>query len=313
KEAAAKKQIIAAGNAASVMSPPDGGAALAATAQSPVLLSLDGYFSAPSRLKTIYPPDMDYGMGHNDGQRAEATTTPAHSSETISNGAEVLAVADLPMADTLHDLVAQAAASYTDRRAVCFQPYDKTPVYVTYLDVLQRAEELTLFLKSHTSDLENQTIGLYCHQGIHLPSWILGILRVPAAYSPLDPGAPSSFTSSLIQRCKIRYILVEEDKVEVFKLSPGWIIKDSSAVRHLHVTLFEAVKSDRRVDTGARNEAEHVPGGGGCIERSQNEEYIDIRDRKCLAYVLHTSGTTGIPKIVSVPHCCIVPNILHLR
>lgn len=32
-----------------------------------------------------------------------------------------------------------------------------------------------------------------------------------------------------------------------------------------------------------------------------------------LAYVLHTSGTTGLPKIVRVPHKCIVPNIQHLR
>ncbi|TMS20244.1 Beta-alanine-activating enzyme [Larimichthys crocea] len=32
-----------------------------------------------------------------------------------------------------------------------------------------------------------------------------------------------------------------------------------------------------------------------------------------LAYVLHTSGTTGLPKIVRVPHRCILPNILHLR
>uniref|UniRef100_A0A3Q3DII4 Aminoadipate-semialdehyde dehydrogenase n=1 Tax=Hippocampus comes TaxID=109280 RepID=A0A3Q3DII4_HIPCM len=32
-----------------------------------------------------------------------------------------------------------------------------------------------------------------------------------------------------------------------------------------------------------------------------------------LAYVLHTSGTTGLPKIVRVPHNCILPNILHLR
>lgn len=32
-----------------------------------------------------------------------------------------------------------------------------------------------------------------------------------------------------------------------------------------------------------------------------------------LAYVLHTSGTTGLPKIVRVPHSCIIPNILHLR
>ena len=32
-----------------------------------------------------------------------------------------------------------------------------------------------------------------------------------------------------------------------------------------------------------------------------------------LAYVIMTSGTTGLPKIVRVPHRCIVPNIKHLR
>lgn len=32
-----------------------------------------------------------------------------------------------------------------------------------------------------------------------------------------------------------------------------------------------------------------------------------------LAYVLHTSGTTGPSKIVRVLHKCILPNILHLR
>ena len=31
-----------------------------------------------------------------------------------------------------------------------------------------------------------------------------------------------------------------------------------------------------------------------------------------LAYVLQTSGTTGRPKPVRVPHCCIVPNIADL-
>jgi len=32
-----------------------------------------------------------------------------------------------------------------------------------------------------------------------------------------------------------------------------------------------------------------------------------------LAYVITTSGTTGLPKIVRVPHDCIVRNITHLR
>ncbi|XP_046395203.1 beta-alanine-activating enzyme [Ischnura elegans] len=32
-----------------------------------------------------------------------------------------------------------------------------------------------------------------------------------------------------------------------------------------------------------------------------------------MAYAIQTSGTTGTPKVVRVPHCCIVPNILQLR
>ena len=32
-----------------------------------------------------------------------------------------------------------------------------------------------------------------------------------------------------------------------------------------------------------------------------------------LAYAMHTSGTTGTPKVVRVPHQSIVPNVTHLR
>ena len=39
----------------------------------------------------------------------------------------------------------------------------------------------------------------------------------------------------------------------------------------------------------------------------------DYTKKGDFAYVLHTSGTTGLPKIVRVPHKCIVPNIQHLR
>lgn len=32
-----------------------------------------------------------------------------------------------------------------------------------------------------------------------------------------------------------------------------------------------------------------------------------------IAYLVYTSGSTGAPKIVRVPHSCIIPNILDLR
>ena len=32
-----------------------------------------------------------------------------------------------------------------------------------------------------------------------------------------------------------------------------------------------------------------------------------------LAYLLHTTGTTGQPKPVQAPHCCVVPNVVDLR
>lgn len=32
-----------------------------------------------------------------------------------------------------------------------------------------------------------------------------------------------------------------------------------------------------------------------------------------IAYIVHTSGSTGAPKVVHVPHSCIIPNINDLR
>ncbi|XP_067843232.1 beta-alanine-activating enzyme isoform X2 [Heptranchias perlo] len=42
-------------------------------------------------------------------------------------------------------------------------------------------------------------------------------------------------------------------------------------------------------------------------------EYADCQRHGFVAYILQTSGTTGTPKIVRVPHQCIVPNVQHLK
>jgi long-subunit acyl-CoA synthetase (AMP-forming) len=48
-------------------------------------------------------------------------------------------------------------------------------------------------------------------------------------------------------------------------------------------------------------------------ERYSQTEIATSTEQKKIAYACQTSGTTGIPKIVQVPHASIVPNITYLR
>lgn len=223
----------------------------------------------------------------------------------------------------------QAASLYSDRKAVWFdQCNDEPPTFYTYATVVKLATELTAFLQKHCSHQGKCEIGLYCYPGINLPSWILGILQVPAAYSPIDPDAPPVLSTYFIRKCNLRYILVENDKIKKFQMSHvGWFSCNSSAVEHMDLTLFQTSWSHTDVNSQADNVnskyepfkamGNSQPGNTVCPEqlkvKTSGGGYMDVGQKCSLAYVLHTSGTTGTPKIVRVPHKCIVPNIHHLK
>ncbi|XP_030305537.1 beta-alanine-activating enzyme [Calypte anna] len=230
---------------------------------------------------------------------------------------------------TLQELVNQAASLYSDRTAVWFDECnDKPPTCYTYATVVKLAMELTVFLQKHCGLQGKCEIGLYCYPGINLPSWILGILQVPAAYCPVDPDAPPLLSSYFMKKSNLQFILVENDKRNKFQMSHlGWFYHNSSTIEHIGLTLFQKGLSDADLNSQVDNVkskyelskpvGDSQPGHTICPDQTDVETsegaYMDFLQKYSLAYVLHTSGTTGMPKIVRVPHKCIVPNIQHLK
>ncbi|XP_045140070.1 beta-alanine-activating enzyme isoform X4 [Echinops telfairi] len=222
---------------------------------------------------------------------------------------------------TLQELVQQAACLYSDRIAVCFDECNnQPPIYCNYKTLVKTASELSHFLRLNCDFEGIQEVGLYCYPGINLPSWILGILQVPAAYAPIDPDSPPTLSTYFMKKCNLKYILVDRKQIDKFISSYDTLNSDTFSVEHNGLVLVklgwkntEAIL--RPSDGKEQHEKENIKNSkssGNCSE-GNSEGCIHVRLKDCLAYVLHTSGTTGLPKIVRVPHACIIPNVQHFR
>ncbi|XP_051026230.1 beta-alanine-activating enzyme [Acomys russatus] len=221
---------------------------------------------------------------------------------------------------TLQELVHQAASVHMDRTAVCFdEGNSQPPVCYTYKALLSEASELSSFLLAHCDFGGIREIGLYCQPGINLPSWILGVLQVPAAYAPVDPDSPPSLSTHFMKKCGLKYVLVEKKQVNKFRSSHEAVLNcNTVSEEHKDLVLFRLHWENREVNSGLRDrkgkyKVDDRKHSRACESGAEEKERVDLRQECCLAYVLHTSGTTGTPKIVRVPHACILPNVQHFR
>lgn len=214
---------------------------------------------------------------------------------------------------TLQDMVAATAFVHRARIAVTFDSGidAQIPVSLRYGEVADLSNGLANLLREQQV---TKMTALFCKTDVNLPVWILGILQVPAAYVPLDPDVPTLLSARIINHCGLKYCVVQMDLFEQFQMAFSNLMSvDVCAVwATYNLTLVRlqspstAVQDDRRRHEGAHGEVDNT-------NLSAQLSWGESVGQGELAYVLHTSGSTGLPKIVRVPHKCIVPNVLHLR
>ncbi|WP_037685472.1 non-ribosomal peptide synthetase [Streptomyces aureocirculatus] len=173
---------------------------------------------------------------------------------------------------TVAGLLERQVAATPDATAVLFGDLE-----LTYAELDARAERLARELVGRGAGPET-VVGLALPRSADLIVGMLGILKSGAAYLPIDPKYPSTRLGYILSDARPQLVLTSADTAGVL---PG------SDVPHLYVedVDFDAPGPDVRL----------------AVVRPANA-----------AYVMYTSGSTGLPKGVTITHRDVVNGVLRL-
>ena len=173
----------------------------------------------------------------------------------------------------LHNLVMRQAARTPNRAALVFAGQT-----LTYGELDRRSDQLARHLVS-LGVVPDMLVGLLVERSLDMVVGLLGILKAGGAYVPLDPSFPADRLAYVIDDAQMRVLVTHRGLAEALHKRP-------SSVVHL----------DRDWDDIAKR------GGDAPLQVGVNSDH--------LAYVLYTSGSTGMPKGVAISHSAIVNLIL---
>lgn len=182
----------------------------------------------------------------------------------------------------LHDLLRQSASRFPDNTAIV-APKES----ISYAELDQRSDALaaTLVAKGVTP---GDPVGLAIHKCIDAIVAVYGILKTGACYVPIDPFAPAKRSAAIVANTELTTLVTSSDRA--LTLAKDLFLASDESTLTTIVT-NGAVTGQLPEGLSAYDWTESV----------SSFEPLALTDTH-LAYLLHTSGSTGQPKGVAITH-----------
>lgn len=157
---------------------------------------------------------------------------------------------------------------------------------LSYRELSAAADKIAAFLHKKGVTLGDK-VGLFLHKSSNSLAAIFGILRLGATYVPIDTGSSTERAYFVFHNCDIRIILTNSELAKKLTQTLPQLASNLVVILPDPDHINDIGKDYQTLDMLIENE----------VYYPQSEP-----DPNRLAYILHTSGSSGTPKGVAISH-----------
>jgi acyl-CoA synthetase (AMP-forming)/AMP-acid ligase II len=174
----------------------------------------------------------------------------------------------------------ESAARFPGRVAAM----DPDGASLTYAELDQRASRIAGFLAARGIQ-PGDRVGLVLPKNIDALAALFGVMKARAAYVPVDWTGPVNRVRTILTDCSVRAVFLDRRRADLAGAAETMILLGAGSGGETPASGVGPFEWEAAL--------RHEPFQGDAAERHPDD----------LAYILYTSGSTGVPKgVIATPH-----------